>query len=786
MESKVAIVETKPSSRNYKREFGFDYDRYALCSDKSIKTVRKKDVDIDFDPDGYDWVILVGKDAVKFYTGKSQVMDYTGKIINEKFIASINPAMLSFKPDMQSTWDRTKKNIIGYISGEMQPATQDISRFPGIQTEAAALEFIQEAIDHPNKFCAMDSETTALYPLDGYVQGISLSYKKDWGCYIDANCITEEVVEKLQELIDKKTIIFHNAKFDIPFIQHHIGVTFKKYEDTMLLHYCLDENPGTHGLKQLALKMTEYGDYEADLTEFIESYKKKHGLLKRDFRWEFIPFETMVPYAATDAVVTLIIFSKLAPAVAANKKLNRVYREILLPACSALVEIQQNGVPFDSERLEFGQQVMSLSIAESIAKLENYPEIKAYEEEKGSEFNPGSPKQLRELLFGKLGLRPTGKKTTTSADSTDAEVLKQLSEEHEVPGLILNVRKKSKVKNTYLDKIIVNLNTDHRLRTNFNLHGTVAGRLSSSGKLNMQQLPRDASVVKGSLKARPGYKIVSMDLQTAEVYVAAILSGDKELMQVFIDGADFHSTIAKRVFQLNCEVSEVKTLFPDLRQSAKTVTFSILYQAGPYNLYEQVNTYIRDNKLDMSFTMRDAERAIANYFKEFPQLKKWIDANKKQIGIRGYVYSAFGRKRRLPNVKSDSQGVSAHAIRSGLNFLVQSPASDVNLLATVDMQQWLDNNPGQIDAKIFALVHDSILAEVKEEHVEAYGKQLAKFIQRDRGVSIPNTPIGYDFEVGDDYSFGKFEKDHGELFRLWRDAPVEQREALLNAHYGKQ
>ena len=265
MESKVAIVETKPSSRNYKREFGFDFDRYALCSDSSIKTVRKKDVDIDFNPDEYDWVILVGKDAIKYYTGKSQVMDYTGKILNDKYIASINPGMLAFKPEMQSTWDKTKSNIIGYVTGELEPLSRDISKFPGIQTEKDAIEFIQEAIDHSNKYCAIDSETTALYPLDGYVLGISLSYKKDWGCYIDANCITDKVVAKLQELANKKIMVFHNAKFDIPFIEHHFGIRFKHYEDTMLLHYCLDENPGTHGLKQLARRMTEYGDYEAEL-----------------------------------------------------------------------------------------------------------------------------------------------------------------------------------------------------------------------------------------------------------------------------------------------------------------------------------------------------------------------------------------------------------------------------------------------------------------------------------------------------------------------------------------
>ena len=779
----VAIVETKLSRRDYKKDFGFDYDRYALCSDQSVKTVRKKDIDIEFNPDEYDWVILIGKDAVKHYTGKSQVMDYTGKVIDGKFIASINPGMLAFRPEIESTWLKTKENIIGFVTGELNAGKNDISRFPGITTEAEALAFIQEAIDHTNKYVAMDSETTALYPKDGYILGISISYKKDWGAYIDADCITEEVSSKLQELYDKKIIVFHNAKFDIPFFELHLGIRIKRFEDTMLLHYCLDENPGTHGLKQLALKYTDYGDYESDLYEFIDNYVKKNGLLKRDFKWSSIPFEVMTPYAACDSVVTLILFSQLAKAVHANPQLSKVYKETLIPACRALISIQNNGVPFDPVRLAFGQDVMRLSIEQSLAKLYEFPEIAEYEAERGEPFNPGSPKQLRELLFDKLKLRPTGKKTTTKADSTDAEVLKILSEVHEVPAQILNIRKKSKVKNTYLDKIIVNLNTDWRLRTNFNIHGTTSGRLSSSGKLNMQQLPRDASVVKGSLKARPGYKIVSMDLKTAEVYLAAVLSNDAELKQVFIDDADFHSTIAKRVFGLPCKVEEVKSLYPDLRQSAKTVTFSILYQAGAYNLHEQVNTYIRDNKLDMSFTMRDAETAIKNYFKEFPQLKKWIDENKTKISKQGFVYSAFGRKRRLPNVKSDSDALAAHAVRSGLNFLVQSPASDVNLLAAIDMQDWLEKNP-DIDAKIFALVHDSILAEVKEEHVDRYVEKLASFVQKDRGMSIPNTPIGYEFEVGDDYSFGKFEKEWGELFRLWDSVPAEQREDVLKEHYG--
>ena len=125
----VAIVETKPSRNNYKKEFGFDFDRYALCSDSSIKTVRKKDVDIEFNPDDYEWVILVGKDAFKYYTDKSQIMDYSGKVVNEKFIAAINPAMLAFKPEVQNLWDKTRDSIKGYIRGDLKASTAETRTF---------------------------------------------------------------------------------------------------------------------------------------------------------------------------------------------------------------------------------------------------------------------------------------------------------------------------------------------------------------------------------------------------------------------------------------------------------------------------------------------------------------------------------------------------------------------------------------------------------------------------------------------------------------------------------
>jgi len=772
----IAIVETKPSRTNFKEAFedAFEFDQYALCSDRNIKKVLKKDVDIDIDVDAYEWIILVGADAFKYFTKNGSISDYSGKVVDEKFIPIINPAMIAFKPEANKLWQDSKKSLIDFVTGKTQAANYSNDRFYGITEESEALAYVQAALDSPNPFVALDSETTCLYPRDGYVLGISLCYERDHGAYILSDCITEAVSALLQELWYKKTVVFHNAKFDRAMLSYHFGWEFPNYEDTMLIHYLIDENPGTHGLKQLALKHTKYGDYEQPMYDFIDDYKKKHGILKDDFTFDLIPFDIIKTYAAIDSVVTFLIYCILKPAIMKNPKLLWVYDNILIPGSTFLEKMQDNGVPFDPDRLRKAQIMMQSDIDDAVQKMYENPIIrkfeKAYGEEKGDAnftFNPGSVMQLRSLLFDHLKLKPTGKKTGTGADSTDAEVLEELAEQHPVPRLILDIRKKSKIKNTYLDKILPQLNKDLHLRTNFNLHGTTSGRLSSSGKLNMQQLPRDntsedketgekiwgyTNAVKGCIKARPGYKIVSMDLTTAEVYIAAVLAKDQNLMRVFSSGGDFHSTIAKMVFNLDCPVEEVKKRYPLLRQAAKAITFGIMYQAGPSKIASQI---AKDSGINCS--KDQAQEYISDYFKQFKSLRKWIDDNKAEIAKQGFVYSFFGRKRRLPNVFSSDSGIAGHTTRSGINFLVQSVASDVNLLSGIEMQHWLDAHP-EVDAKIFALVHDSILAEVREDQVELYCDTLRGFVQRDRGLSIPGSPIGCDFEVGDDYSFNKYEK----------------------------
>ena len=753
---KVALVETKPSKTRFSAEFdGLEFDQFQLCSDPNIKKVLKRDCDIDMNPDDYDWVILVGSDAMKYFTKLSSVTEYSGKKVEGKYLPIINPAMLAFKPEAKKVWESGKQSILEYIAGEKEDVVIDESIAFGIQDTEKANEFIQAALEHPCEYIALDSETTGLYPRDGYMLGISLCYDGVTGAYIDTDCFSEHTEHLLRELFLKKTVVFHNAKFDMAFFEYHFHFEFPNFEDTMLLHYLIDENPGGHGLKQLTMKFTPYGDYEKPMYDWIDQYRKEHGILKDQFNWGDIPFDVMKTYAGMDALCTFLIYEKFLK-IKQNPKLKWVYDNILIPGTRFLIDTQDNGVPFDRKRLYVGQEAMQNDIDDAVAALYENDKIRRFEEINGKPFNPNSTVQLRSLLFDYLGLQPTGKKTGTGADSTDAEVLKELALQSDVPKRILDIRQKSKIKNTYLDKIIPQLDRDSRLRTGFNLHGTTSGRLSSSGKLNMQQLPRDNPTVKGCIKAAPGHKIVAMDLTTAEVYVAAVLAKDTALMEVFRSGGNFHSTIAHKVFRLPCEVDQVAELYPDKRQAAKAVTFGIMYGAGPAKISEQVT---KDS--GKYFSKSEAQEVISDYFKAFHKLKAWIDDNQKFIEQNGFIYSFFGRKRRLPNVESTDAAIRSHSVRSGLNFLVQSAASDINLLGAIDMGEYIKAKG--MKARIFALVHDSILAEVPEDEIEHYKEKLLDFVQLDRGLSIPGAPIGCDFEIiHEDYSNGKFSKLYGD------------------------
>lgn len=753
--TKVAIVDKAPSRNNYKDLFDFEFDHYHLSS-VPVQKLLKKDVDIDFDPDMYDFVILVGAEATKMYA-KVGVSTFAGILCEGKYLPMSNPAMFIFKPEGKPEFERSVAKINKYISKELTNVaiTGD---FKGIRTTEEAYEYLMKVLYWPEIIpVALDSETTNLAPRNGHVLGISISHQVNQGRYIDADILDEACTNLLQMILDRHIIVFHNRKFDQKWYEYHLGVKIPKdAHDTMVMHYALDETPGSHGLKVLALKHTQYGAYDQALEDFKDEYCAKHSIKKEDFTYDLIPFDVICRYACIDTAVTLELFFKFWPIVRDHPKLSKLYTDILIPATQFLCELEEKGIPIDRHRMVGADLYLEEEIRKAKEHIYSFAEVKQLEADQGKIFNPNSVQQLRTLLFTYLGLSPVrGKLTSTGAISTDAEVLGILAKEHPLPKAILVVRKLSKIKNTYVNKILPALDRDGSIRTNFNLIFTTSGRLSSSGKFNAQQIPRDDPIIKGCIKAKKGWKIVSQDLSTAEVYYASVLSGDKKMQGVFLAGGDFHASTAKLVFNLPCAVEDVKKLYPMQRQAAKAVTFGILYGSGAASVAETVTKNSGE-----FFSVQDAQSAIDDYFRTFSTLKKWLDTQKKIIQTHGYVFSFFGRKRRLSNVFSPDKGIAAHEVRSGINALIQSLASDMNLIAAMEVNEQIKAE--KLDAYIFMLVHDSIVIHAKEEHVDRVLQILKECTQRDRGCSIPNFPVGIDQDVGDDYSFGSFEETYGQ------------------------
>lgn len=752
MDKKILVIDKAPSRNKYGDYFQFTHEVVHMSSVPTPKLL-KKDVDLIVDLDVYDLVILVGSEAAKEYAKISSVTNYAGQLVKDKFVCISNPAILHFKPEGKEAFKRSVERIHKHVEGTVTNTAQ--GTYLGIMNTPDAKLYLQEVLENAEGFVSWDTETTCLYPRDGYVLGVSISYTDYQGAYISTDCLDDECMELMREIIKKYTAVFHNMKFDMKMLAYHLDLQFdrKRVHDTMVLHYCLDEND-SHGLKALALKYTDYGDYDSELDAFKKEYCAKKGVSTDDFTYDLIPFDIISKYASIDTAVTITLFNKFWPVIQKNAKLLKLYNEIMIPGTLFLMDMEEVGIPINKERMVAAEVYLDKWILEAKLEVYSFQEVKDFEADAGIIFNPNSVQQLRKVLFDYVKLSPVqGKLTATGAISTDAEVLKELAEQHPLPAAILKVRQLGKIKNTYISKILPELDKDERIRTNFNLIFTTSGRLSSSGKFNAQQIPRDDPIIKGCIAAPLGYKIVSQDLQTGEMFYAAVLSGDKNLQEVFKSGGDFHSTIAKMVFDLPCAVEDVKKMYGAMRQSAKAISFGILYGSGPQKVSDTVTKATGEY-----YGLDRAKDDISAYFTKFSKLKAWLKSRKEFIEANGYTYSFFGRKRRLVNVFSSDKGIAAHEVRSGINSEVQSICSDVNLLGAIDTANEILEVG--LDAKIFALVHDSIVAIVKDEDVESYCEIVKRNTQKDRGCSISSTPIGVDQEIGQDYSFDKFEKEY--------------------------
>jgi len=729
---------------------GVPYDIKFLCSSPKDK-VLKKDVNLNLEElEGYKVVCPIGAESLKYAVGMTGVQKYNGVFIEKKYLPIMHPNIAIIKPQLDKEIQKAFNKIPSILEGEdfNKASEKDYCFIEDDEQFQVYKDQLTEASE-----LVVDIETTSVSPHTGNILGIAISTKPHQGLYISI-AIVNKHKNWFFNLFKSKKCIFHNAKFDTQFMEYELGFEFPDIEDTMLLHYCLEESVGTHGLKPLALRFTDLGDYERELDTYKKTWARQNKVKLADFNYGMLPSEILAPYACRDADGTAQLYSKFKPLVSASPEFSKLYKEILMPATHALKRLEANGGPVDREQVEWLAEQYKIDVEECVAEISMNSAVKRFERIHEKTFNPNSTMQLREVFFNIMGVKPV-KKTATGAFSVDKEVLLEMN--NPLADAVLELRSKTKMAGTYINNIRKGINKDDRLRSGFNIHGTTSGRLSSSGTLNYQNIPRDNKDIKKLFKARPGYKIVQCDLGTAEVYYAAVLSKDKFLQQAFIDKLDFHSYIAKQMFNLPCEVHEVKSTYPAERQYAKAITFGIMYQAGPAKIAETVN---KDAKAGEEITIPQAKQFINKYFKEAKKLKIFIDNSNLQIENYAFIYSFFGRKRRLPEARSTNRGVATHAIRSGVNFLVQSVASDINVLGVIDLINWLDDNNLNKDIIPFTVVHDSIVSEVKEDMIEFYIKNTKEFIQKDRGLSIPGCPIKVDFEVGDSWGDLQDEADY--------------------------
>jgi len=236
---KVALIDKAPNRTKYSEYFNFDFDHYHM-SDVPITKLLKKDVTLQFNAEPYDLVILVGAEAAKEYAKVTSVTNYAGQLVNEKFVCITNPAMLAFKPEGKPDFQRAVDKILKYYNDSIvAPSSGD---FSGIDNTDQAKAYLKEILANAQGYVAWDTETTSLYPRDGYVLGVSLTYKAKQGRYVLTDCMDEECIDLLQQIANKFYTIFHNMKFDYKMISYHLGINFPRdrVHDTMVMHYVLD------------------------------------------------------------------------------------------------------------------------------------------------------------------------------------------------------------------------------------------------------------------------------------------------------------------------------------------------------------------------------------------------------------------------------------------------------------------------------------------------------------------------------------------------------------------
>ena len=551
-------------------------------------------------------------------------------------------------------------------------------------------------------YIALDTETDSLDSMRANLVGVSLATTPGRACYVPlqhkasggglfggervaGQVPLAEAIAVLKPLLEDPSIlkIGQNLKYDIEVLKRH-GIAVNPIDDTMLISYVLESGDVGHGMDELSKR---------HLNHSCIAFKDVAGSGKSMITFDRVPVADATRYAAEDADITLRLWLLLKPRLAAMGKL-AVYETLERPLVAVLAAMEMEGILIDPELL----RKLSNELATSAAAIET----QVYELA-GERFNIGSPKQLGDILFGRMGL-PGGRKTATGAWSTDSDALEDLAGQGiELARRVLDWRQLSKLRSTYTDALPNYINPEtKRVHTSYSLAATSTGRLASTDP-NLQNIPvrtEEGRKIRSAFIAPEGHKLVSADYSQIELRVVAHVADIPQLRQAFAEGRDIHAMTASEMFNVPIEGMD-----PMVRRRAKAINFGIIYGISAFGLANQ-----------LGIGREEAGEYIRTYFKRFPGIRDYMEATKQEARDKGYVETIFGRRMHFPRIKSPNPSERAFLERAAINAPIQGAAADIIRRAMIRMPDALAE--AGLSARMLLQVHDELIFECVDAEAE--------------------------------------------------------------------
>jgi DNA polymerase I len=582
---------------------------------------------------------------------------------------------------------------------------------------------------------AFDTETTSLDTMRAELVGFSLAIRPGAACYVPVGHVgaggdllaepaapapqqvpRAEALARLKRLLEDETVlkVGHDLKYDME-VMARLGIRIRGFDDTMLVSYVLGGGATAHGMEELA---------ELHFGHKIITYADVTGSGKNRIGFERVPLERARDYAAEDADVTLQLHTLLKPRLLSERLLT-VYETIERPLVPVIAEMEMAGIKVDVQELKR----LSADFARRLAELEHDIHKLA-----GREFNIGSPKQLGEVLFDELGLG-AGKKGKTGAYATGADVLEELAlQGHALPTRVLDWRQLAKLKSTYTDTLIEQINPGTgRVHTSFAQAVASTGRLSSNDP-NLQNIPirtEEGRKIRHAFVAEKGHKLVSVDYSQIELRLAAHMADIPALKEAFRQGIDIHALTASQVFGV-----PVAGMDPMVRRRAKAINFGIIYGISAFGLAQQ-----------LGIPQAEARSYIEAYFAKYPGIRDYMERTKAIARKQGYVSTLFGRRCHVPGIQDKNPARRSFMERAAINAPLQGSAADIIKRAMIRIGPALAK--AGLSARMLLQVHDELLFEAPEAEVAETARVVKRVME---GAALPvvelSVPLVAEIGVG--------------------------------------